>query len=251
MAEKVGKERIDRLIVDRGLAESRHKAQALIMARRVLYNGRVIDKAGTLVRDDGEVTIKEGPRYVSRGGTKLEGALGEDGFAIDVRGLKVLDVGSSTGGFTDCLLKNGALGVTAVDVGRGIIEASLRDDERVRVLEQTNIRYVTTEELPEKFDMAVIDVSFISLRKVLPRVREFIKDGGRVLALIKPQFEVGKGEVGKGGIVRDSGKHRAVVEGLKTFSKEEGFEVNGVMESPIKGAKGNKEFWIYLTREAR
>jgi 23S rRNA (cytidine1920-2'-O)/16S rRNA (cytidine1409-2'-O)-methyltransferase len=243
--KKQQKVRIDKLLTKRGVVESRQKAQALIMAGKVLVGGGVVEKAGTEVDRESLITIKEDLPYVSRGGLKLEGAL--DSFKISVRGLTVLDVGASTGGFTDCLLTGGAKGVIAVDVGRGLLDWALRKDERVRVFEGRNIRYLDQAEVGEKVDMAVIDVSFISLTKVLPKVKEFLKKKGKVLALIKPQFEVGKGEVGKGGIVKDPEKHRRVVEGLETFSKDLGLSPLGVSESPIKGAKGNIEFWLYLT----
>lgn len=246
MAEKEKKQkvRIDRLLTDRGLVESRHKAQALIMAGKVLVEGVVVDKAGTAVPSESAITIKEGLPYVSRGGLKLEGAL--DSFNIKVDGLKVLDCGSSTGGFTDCLLKKGAKGVVAVDVGRGLIDQRLRRDERVQLIEGRNVRYLEPREVGEVLDMAVVDLSFISLTKVLAVVKGFLKDGGTILALVKPQFEVGKGEVGKGGVVKDPEKHRRVIESIKTFSKGLGLRTLGECESPIKGAKGNKEFWLYL-----
>jgi len=238
------KVRIDILLAEKGLVESRQKAQALIMGGKVAVNGAVISKAGQGVSPESEIFIKEGLPYVSRGGLKLEGAL--DNFKVDVRGLTVMDVGASTGGFTDCLLKRGAKRVHAIDVGKGLIDFKLRNDERVHLIEGRNIRYLKVEEVGEPVDIAVIDVSFISLKKVIPNVKEFLKPGGGILALIKPQFEVGKGEVGKGGVVRDLEKHRAVIEGVKSFSVEQGLKPLGVSESPIKGAKGNREFWLYL-----
>ena len=238
------KVRIDILLAEKGLVESRQKAQALIMGGKVAVNGAVISKAGQGVSPESEIFIKEGLPYVSRGGLKLEGAL--DNFKVDVRGLTVMDVGASTGGFTDCLLKRGAKRVHAIDVGKGLIDFKLRNDDRVHLIEGRNIRYLKVEEVGEPVDIAVIDVSFISLKKVIPNVKEFLKPGGGILALIKPQFEVGKGEVGKGGVVRDPEKHRAVIEGVKSFSVEQGLKPLGVSESPIKGAKGNREFWLYL-----
>ncbi|MBI5827929.1 MAG: TlyA family RNA methyltransferase [Deltaproteobacteria bacterium] len=238
------KERIDVLLVEKGLAQSRHKAQALVMAGKVLVDGVTVDKAGKEVGRGSAITLKEEMPYVSRGGVKLAGAL--DNFAVDATGFTVMDVGASTGGFTDCLLKRGARFIYAVDVGKGILDISLRNDPRVRVLEQRNIRHLGPSEIPESVDLAVIDVSFISLEKVLPRVKEFLREGSRVLALIKPQFEVGKGQVGKGGVVRDPEKHREVVEKIKGFSASIGFNVLATAESPITGAKGNREFWIYL-----
>lgn len=238
------KSRLDVLLVDMGLVETRTKAHALIMAGKALVDGAVVDKPGKEVRKDSAVQLKEGMPYVGRGGVKLAGALDE--FKIDVKGLVAMDVGSSTGGFTDCLLKRGAEFVYAVDVGKGLLDYTLRNDARVRVLEERNIRGLEFSEVGRKADIAVVDVSFISLEKVLPKVREFVKDGGAILALIKPQFEVGKGEVGKGGIVKDPEKHRAVVERITVFSASAGFKPVSTCLSPITGAKGNKEFWIYL-----
>jgi 23S rRNA (cytidine1920-2'-O)/16S rRNA (cytidine1409-2'-O)-methyltransferase len=242
---KVKKTRIDSLLTTRGLVESRARAQALIMAGRVLVEGAVVDKAGRLVNSESRITLKEGLKYVSRGGIKLAGFLDE--FGIDCEGLVVLDVGASTGGFTDCLLKRGAASVIAVDVGKGILDYTLRNDPRVRVLEGRNIRYMEPSDLGGVVvDLAVIDVSFISLEKVLGKVKELLKTDGRIMALVKPQFEVGKGEVGKGGIVRDPAKHRAVVERIKGFAATLGLHPVAEGESPITGAKGNKEFWVYL-----
>ncbi|MCK5236114.1 MAG: TlyA family RNA methyltransferase [Deltaproteobacteria bacterium] len=242
------KERIDKLLVEKGLCESRTKAQALIMAGAVLVDGVRIDKAGTVVKVESELKLKESLPFVGRGGLKLEGALSAGGFDIDVKGLIVMDVGSSTGGFTDCLLKRGARKVIAIDVGKGLIDMKLREDERVELHEGCNIRHLASSDISEAVDMAVIDVSFISLTKVLPNLKTFLKAGAKVVALIKPQFEVGKGEVGKGGIVKDAEKHKRVMEEIKNFATEEGFIVKGVMDSPIKGTKGNKEFLIYLER---
>ncbi|MBI5559768.1 MAG: TlyA family RNA methyltransferase [Deltaproteobacteria bacterium] len=239
-----GKIRIDRLLFEKGLAQSRHKAQALIMAAAVSVDGVLVTKAGTPVSPESAISIKEQFPYVGRGGLKLEGAL--DNFGIDVRGLTFMDVGASTGGFTDCLLKRGARRVHAVDVGRGLMDSKLRGDERVHLIEERTIRYLREEEVGEKVDCAVIDVSFISLTKVIPRVKEFLKPGATILALVKPQFEVGKGSVGKGGVVRDPEKHKSVIERLKSFSLGQGLKPIGVCESPVRGAKGNREFWLYL-----
>lgn len=247
MADAAGKDkkvRLDALLVGRGLVKSRERAQALIMAGKVRVNGEVVSKAGKGVSADVDIDVKEGLAYVGRGGVKLAGCL--DAFNIGVSGLTALDVGSSTGGFTDCLLKRGALRVYAIDVGRGLIDVNLRNDPRVVLLEGRNIRRLDPAEIQDKADMAVIDVSFISLRLVLPKVREFLKEGGAILALVKPQFEVGKGEVGKGGVVKDPAKHRSAVEGIAAFSVSIGLKVMGTAESPITGAKGNKEFWIRL-----
>lgn len=241
---KTQKVRIDALMAERGLVQSRQKAQALIMAGKVTVNGEVIDKAGAAIDPESDIFIKEGLPFVSRGGVKLKGALDE--FKADVSGLVILDVGASTGGFTDCLLKRGAKKVYAIDVGKGLLDINLRNDPRVVVLEERNIRYLDPADIGEQADMAVIDVSFISLEKVLPKVKELIKSSGRILALIKPQFEVGKGKVGKGGIVKDPLLHKEVRDRIKDFSISLGFDVLGTAESPIKGSKGNIEFWICL-----
>lgn len=238
------KGRIDRLLVERGLAESLEKALAIIMAGRVLAQGNRVDKPGTEIKTDAEITILEENPYVGRGGLKLEGALNH--FNIDVRNMTALDVGSSTGGFTDCLLKKGARKVFAVDAGKGLLDWHLRNDKRVVVLEGRNIRHLEFSDIGKKIDAAVIDVSFISLEKVIPKTREFIKDKGIILALIKPQFEVSKGDVEKRGIIKDPAKHKMVIDRIKIFSEGLGFVVKGICESPIKGAKGNREFWIYL-----
>lgn len=238
------KERLDKILVDKGLVQSRERARALIMAGKVMVNGRKVDKAGEMVPADADIALAgEDIPYVSRGGLKLEKALDE--FNIDVAGKVTMDVGASTGGFTDCLLQRGALKVFAVDVGYGQLDLKLRNDPRVVNIERQNIRYLERELIPEPVDIATIDASFISLTKVLPKVSEFLKDGGELIALIKPQFEVGKGEVGKGGVVRDEAKQLAVVEKIKDFCTELGFSIIGVVESPILGPKGNKEFLIY------
>ena len=244
LMQKAKKERIDNLLVKRALAPSREKARALIMAAQVLVDGTVVDKAGTAVNSESEIIVKQGLRYVSRGGLKLEGALKE--LDIDVAGLTILDAGASTGGFTDCALQNGAEKVFALDVGRGLIDSKLRADKRVTLIEGRNVRYLKETELPEKVELALIDVSFISLKKVLAAIRGVVKEGGSILALVKPQFEVGKGQLGKGGIVKDPAKQRGVVEELKGFSEASGLTVLGECESPIKGAKGNREFWLWL-----
>jgi len=243
--KKPRKVRLDALVHEKGLAQSRARAQALIMTGNVLVNGVAVDKAGKVVDPESLITVKEKMPYVSRGGLKLAGFLDEQRLAVD--GLTAIDIGSSTGGFTDCLLKRGAKKVYAVDVGKGILDARLRSDDRVVVLEERNIRHMDPSEVGEKVDLAVMDLSFISLEKVLVKVREFLKESATVLALIKPQFEVGKGQVGKGGIVRDPEKHAAVVERIKEFSAEAGYSVVAVGVSPITGAKGNIEFWIRLS----
>ena len=240
------KERLDVLLVEKGLVQSREKAQALIMEGRVAVNGAVETKSGKAVSVESSVTVREGPRFVGRGGLKLSGVLDE--LDISVGGLTVLDIGSSTGGFTDCLLKRGAKKVFAVDVGKGLLDSSLRNDPRVTLLEGKNFRYMSPQEVGERVDLAVIDVSFISLDKILPNLAKgFLKEGALVLSLIKPQFEVGKGEVGKGGIVRDPEKHRRVIDKILDFSKEIGFKPLEVRQSRVTGAKGNKEFWALLS----
>jgi 23S rRNA (cytidine1920-2'-O)/16S rRNA (cytidine1409-2'-O)-methyltransferase len=244
--EKPKKVRIDVLIVELGLVKSRQRGQALIMAGRVSVGGNRIDKAGTKVDPLAAIEVKEDMPFVGRGGLKLKGAL--DDFKIDVDGLIAMDIGSSTGGFTDCMLQAGVVKVYAVDVGKGLIDYSLRQDDRVVLLEGVNIRYLETDAIADLIELVVIDLSFISLKKVLPVVGKFLLPKALILALVKPQFEVGKGEVGKGGIVKDPAKHKAVVEDIKEFAIAEGYECHGTTESPIKGAKGNKEFWLYLGR---
>ena len=240
------KVRADRLLTDRKLVPSRERARALIMAGQVIIGEHKVEKAGQLVDDSLDVRIKNDLPFVSRGGLKLEKALDE--FKIDVNGLTVMDVGASTGGFTDCLLQRGAARVFAVDVGYGQLAWKLQQDERVLSLEKTNIRYLEAETLPSVPDMAVIDASFISLDKVLPNTLGLVKNRGTVVALIKPQFEVGRGEVGKGGVVRDPEKHIAVIESIGTLAKALNLETVGVTESPITGPKGNREFLVYLKK---
>lgn len=239
------KERLDKLLLDRGMTLSRERARGLIMAGQVMVNDRVLDKPGTLVPVGAEIRLRgEVIPYVSRGGLKL--AKGLDTFGIDVTGLVAIDVGASTGGFTDCLLQRGARRVYAVDVGYGQLDWKLRQDERVVNLEKTNIRYLEPSVLSDVPDIAVVDASFISLAKVLPAVIRLLGEEGTIVALIKPQFEVGKGEVGKGGVVRDPAKHERVIETVRTLAGELALEVGGVTESPILGPKGNREFLICL-----
>lgn len=241
------KERLDKLVLDRGLAPSREKAKALIMAGQVVVDDHLADKAGQLVPLTAEIRLKGEPLpYVSRGGLKL--AKGLDAFDVEVTGLCAVDVGASTGGFTDCLLQRGARRVIAVDVGYGQLAWKLREDPRVVNLEKTNIRHLEPGTLPEVPDLAVIDASFISLDKVLPPTLRLIKDEGTIVALIKPQFEVGRGQVGKGGVVRDAKKHAEVVASITELSQGLGLKVLGVCESPILGPKGNKEFLIHLRK---
>ena len=236
--------RIDKLLVDRGLAESRTKAQALVMAGVVLVDEQRINKPSDPVGPHAEIRIKGGDdpttRYVGRGGLKLEAALRD--FQIDVAGFNCLDVGASTGGFTDCLLQHGAEKVTAVDVGHNQIDWRLRTDARVDVREGINARYLKPDDFPEKFDLAVMDVSFISATKILPAIVPLLKEDARLITLIKPQFEVGRGEVGKGGVVRDSQKHARVIDEVNRAAEELELRVTNVIESPIHGADGNLEF---------
>ncbi len=236
--------RIDHLLVDRGLVESRQRGQAVIIAGLVLVNGQKVDKAGTVVSSDAEIRILgEDLPYVSRGGLKLEKALAA--FSVSVENLVAFDIGASTGGFTDCLLQRGCRRVYAIDVGYGQLAWKLRQDSRVVVIERTNIRAIEPSMLPEPADLAVIDVSFISLEKVIPPILQFLKPDAGIIALIKPQFEAGKENVGKGGIVRDETVRKAVVEKVEGFIRSVGLEVIGVIPSPITGQDGNVEFLMY------
>lgn len=237
-------ERIDKLLVERGLAESRTKAQAMVMAGVVLVDEQRVEKPSQQIDPSSTIRIKGGDdptsRYVGRGGLKLEAALRE--FQIDVAGLTCLDVGASTGGFTDCLLQHGAKRVVSLDVGHNQIDWRLRNDARVEVREGVNARYLKPEDFEEKFDLAVMDVSFISATKVLPAIPPLLAEGGALVTLIKPQFEVGRGEVGGGGVVRDAAKRARVVEEVNDAARAIGLEVVNVIESPIQGAEGNIEF---------
>lgn len=235
--------RLDVLLVERGLAKSRPRAAALVLAGKVRVQGRKALKAGQRVAPDASVEVLDtDDTYVSRGGLKLAGAL--EAFSLQVAGLVAMDVGASTGGFTDCLLRHGVERVYAVDVGYGQLAWRLRQDSRVVVLERCNIRYLTREKVPELVDLAVIDTSFISLKKVIPKVLEFLKSHGQLLALIKPQFEVGRGLVGKGGVVRDPKLHRQVITEMEDFCHGQGLTVAGVVESRLLGPKGNREFFV-------
>ncbi|MGE5310170.1 MAG: TlyA family RNA methyltransferase [Nitrospirota bacterium] len=238
--------RLDRLVVDRGLAASRQRAAALILAGRVTVEGERAEKAAQQVAPDARVEVVEDEGYVSRGGIKLAGAL--DAFSVTVAGLVAMDVGASTGGFTDCLLRRGARRVYAIDVGYGQLAWKLRQDARVVVLERSNMRYLEREQIPEPVDLATVDTSFISLTKVIPRVIEFLGENGRLLALIKPQFEVGRGRVGKGGVVRQPELHRQVVSQVERFCRDQALAVRGVVESSILGPKGNREFFILAVK---
>jgi len=242
--KRTSKLRLDRCLFERGLVQSREQGQALILAGQVLVNGQKKDKAGSLVPADAELRILgEQMPYVSRGGLKLEAALRE--FSIDVMDTTALDVGASTGGFTDCLLQHGAKKVYAVDVGYGQMAWKIRQDPRVVVIERMNIRGMDPTLVPETVDIAVIDVSFISLEKVVPIVLQFLKPGASIAALIKPQFEVGKGQVGKGGIVRDEAARATAVEKVRTMFRNAGLEVRGIIPSPITGQDGNVEYLIH------
>ena len=241
----MAKERIDKLLFERGLAESRTQAQALIIAGQVLVNEQRIDKPGQAVDPACEIRIKgEMPRYVSRGGFKLEAALRQ--FHINVERKICLDVGASTGGFSDCLLQHGAAKVWAVDVGHNQLAWKIRRDARVIVIEGLNARHLADQEFGAQFDFVCVDVSFISLKMILPGVKAVLKEQGVSVALIKPQFEVGKGEVGKGGIVNDPAKHQRVIGEVTAAAVANGLQAVAVIESPILGAEGNREFLIHL-----
>lgn len=239
----MNKVRIDKLLFERGIVDSRSKAQAMIMSGVILVDEKRVEKPSEMFPDDCGIRIKgESPasRYVGRGGLKLEKALDE--FHICPNEYLCLDIGSSTGGFTDCLLQNGARRVVAIDSGTNQLAWSLRSDARVEVREKTNARNLMPKDFSDPFDLITMDVSFISVTKVLPALVPLMKSGGRMIVLIKPQFEVGKGEVGKGGIVREPEKHQRVVEAVNQFAIDLGLKIVGVVESPILGAEGNKEF---------
>jgi len=243
------KVRLDVALVERGLLDSREKAARLILAGDVLVDGQRVDKAGALVAPGARLELAARPRFVSRGGDKLAHALAV--FAIQPRGRVAIDVGASTGGFTHCLLEHGAVKVYAVDVGHGQLDAKLRADGRVVVMEKTNARNLPVDSFPESPDLATVDVSFISLEKVLPSVFGVLTSKGEAVVLVKPQFEVGKGQVGKGGVVRDGSHHRAVISRLARFAILHGWHVRGVTASPLRGPKGNREFFLLLTKTGR
>ena len=242
----VKKKRLDVLLVERGLQESRQRAQAAIMSGEVFVAGQRVDKPGTAVAEDAEIEVKGGLAYVSRGGLKLEKAMAS--FPIDLNGAVCADIGASTGGFTDCMLQNGAEKVYAVDVGYGQLAWKLRSDPRVVCLERTNARYLTTEQIPEPLDFASIDVSFISLKLIFPALYELLKEKGHVACLIKPQFEAGREKVGKKGVVRDPAVHLEVLEHFLDHVKESHFTVLGITYSPIRGPEGNIEYLGYLEK---
>jgi 23S rRNA (cytidine1920-2'-O)/16S rRNA (cytidine1409-2'-O)-methyltransferase len=239
--------RIDVILVERGLFPSREQARSALLAGEVRVSDQPVTKVGQLVDEDAPITVAERQRFVSRGGEKLAGAL--DAFGLDVAGMRVVDVGASTGGFTDCVLQRGAASVCAIDVGYGQLAWSLRTDPRVTVFERTNIRAVEPADLGAPFDLSVIDVSFISLRKVLPNLLSLIAaENGQLVALVKPQFEVGKGRVGKRGVVREPLLHTEVLEASANAVAEAGLVVRGLTFSPIKGPEGNIEFWMWAAR---
>ena len=241
--------RLDKLLVEKGLLPTREKAIRSILAGDVLVDGRRIDKAGALVEPAAEVEIRGRSPYVSRGGEKLAHAL--EAFAVNARGRICIDVGASTGGFTDCLLQRGATRVYAVDVGSGQIDDKLRRDERVVVMENTNARGLDPRIFGDKPSLAVVDVAFISLEKVLPAIFGVLERGGEVVALVKPQFEAGREAVGKGGVVRDPAQHRAVVSRVARYAILRGWHVLGVTASPLRGPKGNREFFLHLSMRGR
>ena len=238
------KSRLDLVLTERGLVENRSKAQSLIMARRIKVNGEFADKAGLAVADDDVVEVIELEHpWVGRGGMKLAGAL--ESFPISVAGKVCMDVGASTGGFTDVMLQNGAMKVYAIDVGYGQLDVKLRHDPRVVNREKVNARYLRREDFEDPVSFASIDVSFISLKLILPAVARSLTPPAEIVALIKPQFEVGKADIGKGGIVRDDEKRKAAVDSVLEFARSEGIDVRGVVESPVKGAEGNVEYLMY------
>lgn len=241
------KERLDVLLVNRGLAPSREKAKTMIMAGDVFVENQREDKAGSTFPINANIEVRgEQLKYVSRGGLKLEKAMQE--FPITLEKTVCMDIGASTGGFTDCMLQNGAAKVFAVDVGYGQFAWKLRQDPRVVCMEKTNIRYVTPEDIGEQLDFASVDVSFISLSKVLPAAKELLKDGGEMVCLIKPQFEAGKEKVGKKGVVRDKNVHIEVIQNVITYATGNGFQVLGLSYSPVKGPEGNIEYLIHLRK---
>ena len=245
----VTKKRLDLVVLEKGLADSRQRAQALIMAGKVLVNNLIVDKSGTLVSPKDDIVLQEENNpYVSRGGIKLEKALHTLG--VDINGFVCLDVGASTGGFTDCLLHHGAGRVYAVDVGYGQLSWKLRQNPRVVVIERMNIRYIQPDTIPQLVDLVTIDVSFISLKIVVPEILKFMKKSAGILALVKPQFEVGKRNIGKGGVVRNPDLHAEVIENLTGFFTKKYLFIDWVIPSPILGPKGNKEFFMSLKFES-
>ena len=243
----MSKQRLDILLVSRNLVESRELAQRLIIAGEVSVGGHPSTKPGLKVNEDADITIRNRPRYVSRGGLKMEGAL--NAFPVSAEGKVCLDIGASTGGFTDCLLQHGAARVHAIDVGTNQLVWKLRQDPRVIVKEKFNARYMTPEDIGEQVDLIVSDVSFISLKKILPAAFPLLKKGGDALVLIKPQFEAGREKVGKKGVVRDKAVHEEVVERIIEFASQNGFFVKNLEYSPIKGPEGNIEYLVYIRKD--
>lgn len=242
------KERLDILLVEKGICNSRERAKTNIMAGLIFVDGHRVDKAGEKVSRDVEIIFKgEELKYVSRGGLKLEKAMNEFNISLDNK--VCMDIGASTGGFTDCMLQNGASKVFSVDVGYGQFAWKLRVDERVVCMERTNIRYVTPEDIGDKLDFASIDVSFISLRTIMPAVKNLLKDNGEVVALIKPQFEAGRDKVGKKGVVREKSVHKEVVSNIANYLIENDFNIVGMSFSPIKGPEGNREYLVYFSKD--
>ena len=243
----IEKKRLDCLVFEQGLAPSREKARALIMAGQVYVDNQKADKAGTMLPVGTPIEVRGATlAYVSRGGLKLEKAMQQ--FPVHLDGCICMDIGASTGGFTDCMLQNGAVKVYSIDVGYGQLAWSLRTDERVVNLERTNARYLTAEQVPDPIDFFSVDVSFISLTLILPAVRPLLKDGGQAVCLIKPQFEAGKEKVGKKGVVRDQAVHQEVIEKITNFAVENGYSVLGLTFSPVKGPEGNIEYLVYLEK---
>lgn len=240
----MARKRIDAILVDRGLFESRERARAAILAGDIRAGEEIVKKAGELIAEDAVIHVARRPRFVSRGGEKLAGALAT--FGVRVTGRRAVDVGASTGGFTDCLLQAGAVGVTAVDVGYGQLAWTLRNDDRVTVFERTNIRHADPVELGAPFDLVVTDVSFISLKTVLPTLAALAGPDADILALVKPQFELGKGRVGKRGVVRSAGDHTEALDSAAQAALALGLVVRGMTFSPIKGPEGNIEFWLWM-----
>jgi 23S rRNA (cytidine1920-2'-O)/16S rRNA (cytidine1409-2'-O)-methyltransferase len=243
--KSAGKSRLDQLLVERGLVPSREKAQALILAGQVLVAGQKMQKPGHSIASDSSIEVLERMPYVSRGGYKLAGAL--DAFDLDATGFVCLDVGASTGGFTDCLLQRGAAKVWAIDVGHGQLDWKLRNDPRVVVRENVNARFLAPEDYPERFHLAVCDASFISATQLVPAIAPLLQPAGAMIVLVKPQFEVGRGEVGKGGIVKEPELHQAACDRVRGAVETLGFNAQ-IVESPIRGAEGNREFLLYATR---
>lgn len=242
----MARQRVDKLVVDRGLVPTREKARRLILAGEVLVDDTPVSKPGTLVAGDASLRLRNEPKpYVGRGGEKLAGAL--QTFGLDVEGIHALDVGASTGGFTDCLLQHGAAKVTALDVGRGQLHWKLQSDPRVRAIEEVNARYLTRSELDESFALITVDVSFISLEKILPALIPLLAEHGQILALVKPQFELSRAAVGRGGIVREPERHFEAIQRIAGAARTLELAVSGVAASPVAGAAGNREFFLLMS----